>query len=76
LLHRLEVDLQVRAEMLVLSAIRPVDTETAPLAPATVPHAPVRSLRRPDASTPAGSGYAVGRHVPLAALKHDDRHDA
>ncbi|MBU8820216.1 diol dehydratase reactivase [Mycolicibacterium goodii] len=76
LLHRLEVDLRVRAELLVLSAIRPVDTATAPLAPATAPHAPVRSLRRPDASTPAGSGYAVGRHVPLAALAHDDRHDA
>ncbi|AKS31174.1 diol dehydratase reactivase ATPase-like domain-containing protein [Mycolicibacterium goodii] len=70
LLRRLEVDLQVRADALVLSAIRPVDTATAPLAPATAPHAPVRSLRRPDASTPAGSGYAVGRHVPLTQLPH------
>jgi hypothetical protein len=70
LLHRIEVDMQVRADTLVLSAIRPVDTATAPLAPATAPHAPVRSLRRPDASTPAGSGYAVGRHVPLGRLAH------
>ncbi|MGV0743108.1 diol dehydratase reactivase ATPase-like domain-containing protein [Mycolicibacterium sp. XJ870] len=68
LLHRIEVETQVRADELVLPAIRPVDTETAPLAPAASPHAPVRSLRRPDASTPAGSGFAVGRHVPLAGL--------
>ncbi|MHC9296701.1 diol dehydratase reactivase ATPase-like domain-containing protein [Mycobacterium sp. LTG2003] len=68
LLHRIEVETGTRADELVLSAIRPVDTETAPLAPAASPHAPVRSLRRPDASTPAGTGYAVGRHVPLADL--------
>lgn len=68
LLHRLEVETGTRADELVLSAIRPVDTETAPLVPAASPYAPVRSLRRPDASTPAGSGYAVGRHVPLAGL--------
>lgn len=68
LLHRIEVDAQVRADELVLSRIRPVDTETAPLAPAPSPRSPVRSLRRPDASTPAGTGYAVGRHVPLSAL--------
>lgn len=68
LLHRIEVDAGVRAEELALSAIRPVDTETAPLAPAPSPRSPVRSLRRPDASTPAGTGYAVGRHVPLTEL--------
>ncbi|MDV3123913.1 diol dehydratase reactivase [Mycobacterium sp. 21AC1] len=68
LLHRIEVDAGVRADELALSAIRPVDTETAPLAPAASPQAPVRSLRRPDASTPAGVGFAVGRHVPLAEL--------
>ncbi|WP_084356719.1 diol dehydratase reactivase ATPase-like domain-containing protein [Mycolicibacterium wolinskyi] len=68
LLHRIEVESGTRADELVLSAIRPVDTETAPLAPAASPHAPVRSLRRPDASTPAGTGYAVGHHVPLADL--------
>jgi hypothetical protein len=68
LLHRIEVDAGVCAEVLVLSAIRPVDTDTAPLPPASSPRSPVRSLRRPDASTPAGSGFAVGRHVPLAGL--------
>lgn len=68
LLHRIEVDAQVRADELVLSKIRPVDTETAPLAPAPSPRSPVRSLRRPDASTPAGTGYAVGRHVRLGDL--------
>lgn len=68
LLHRIEVDAQVHADELALSAIRPVDTETAPLAPAPSPRSPVRSLRRPDASTPAGAGYAVGRHVPLGEL--------
>ncbi|OBG83275.1 diol dehydratase reactivase [Mycobacterium sp. E802] len=68
LLHRIEVDAGIVADELVLSAIRPVDTETAPLAPAPSPRAPVRSLRKPDASTPAGTGYAVGRHVPLQHL--------
>ncbi|MCV7159080.1 diol dehydratase reactivase ATPase-like domain-containing protein [Mycolicibacterium brisbanense] len=68
LLHRIEVDAGAGAEVLVLSAIRPVDTDTAPLPPASSPRSPVRSLRKPDASTPAGSGFAVGRHVPLAAL--------
>jgi hypothetical protein len=28
----------------------------------------VRSLRKVDASTPAGTGFGVGRHVPLASL--------
>lgn len=68
LLHRIEVDAGVRADELVLSAIRPVDTETAPLPAAPSPRSPVRSLRRPAASTPAGTGYAVGRHTPLTAL--------
>ncbi|MBN3511082.1 diol dehydratase reactivase [Mycolicibacterium septicum] len=68
LLHRIEVDAQVSADELALSAIRPVDTETAPLAPAPSPRSPVRSLRKSDASTPAGTGYAVGRHVPLGDL--------
>lgn len=68
LLHRIEVDAGASAQVLVLSAIRPVDTDTAPLPPPSSPRSPVRSLRKPDASTPAGSGFAVGRHVPLAAL--------
>ncbi|AIY49859.2 diol dehydratase reactivase ATPase-like domain-containing protein [Mycolicibacterium fortuitum] len=73
LLHRIEVDAEVRADELVLSAIRPVDTETAPLAPAPSPRSPVRSLRKPDASTPAGAGFAVGRHVPLGELAGETR---
>ncbi len=42
-----------------------------PLPPASSPRSPVRSLRKPDARTPAGTGSAVGRHVPLAALAGD-----
>ena len=68
LLHRLEVDTGVRADELVISALRPVDTATAPMPPASTPGSPVRSLRRPDASTAGGTGYGVGRHVPLQAL--------
>jgi hypothetical protein len=68
LLHRLEVDAGLTVDEVVLATIRPVDTATAPLPPAMSPHAPVRSLRRPDASTPAGTGYGVGAHVPLADL--------
>lgn len=68
LLHRLEVESQMRVDEVLLATIRPVDTATAPLAPAASPRAPVRSLRRPDASTPAGTGHGVGTRVPLADL--------
>jgi hypothetical protein len=71
LLHKIEVDAAVVADELLLSALRPVDTATAPLAPPSSPRAPVRSLRRADASTPAGTGSGVGRHVPLGALAGD-----
>ncbi|MGY4710681.1 diol dehydratase reactivase ATPase-like domain-containing protein [Mycolicibacterium sp. CBM1] len=66
LLRKLEVQAQLTVDEIVLSALRPVDTATAPLPPPTPPHCPVRSLRRPSASTPAGAGTAVGAHVPLA----------
>ena len=68
LLHRIEVDSGVTADELLLSALRPVDTAAAPIPPAFSPASPVRSLRRPDASTPAGSGYGVGQHVRLSDL--------
>ena len=68
LLHKSEVDVEVAVDELVLSALRPVDTATAPILPASSPRSPVRSLRNPDASTPGGTGSGVGRHVPLGAL--------
>jgi hypothetical protein len=68
LLHRVEVDAGVAADELLLAALRPVDTATAPIPPASSPRSPVRSLRRADASTPAGTGSGVGRHVPLRSL--------
>ncbi len=68
LLHRIEVDAGVAADELLLAALRPVDTATAPIPPASSPRSPVRSLRRADASTPAGTGSGVGRHVPLRSL--------
>lgn len=68
LLHRIEVSAGVVADELLLSALRPVDTATAPIPPAFSPSSPVRSLRRPDASTPAGTGYGVGQHVRLVDL--------
>lgn len=68
LLHRIEVAAGVRADELLLSALRPVDTATAPIPPAFSPVSPVRSLRRPDASTPAGAGYGVGEHIRLLDL--------
>ncbi len=71
LLHKLEVDAAVTVEALLLPTLRPVDTSTVPLPPASSPRSPVRSLRRPDARTPAGTGSAVGRHVPLADLADD-----
>ena len=71
LLHKMEVEVGVAADELLLSALRPVDTATAPLAPPSSPRSPVRSLRRPGANTPAGTGSGVGRHVPLASLAGD-----
>ena len=68
LLHKLEVDATVTIDQLLLATLRPVDTSTVPLPPASSPRSPLRSLRKPDARTPAGTGSAVGRHVPLADL--------
>lgn len=71
LLHKLETEAGVPADQLLLAALRPVDTATAPLPPPSSPRSPVRSLRKVDASTPAGAGFGVGRHVPLADLSSD-----
>lgn len=71
LLHRIEVDADVTVDDLLLATLRPVDTSTAPLPRASSPSAPVRSLRKPDARTPAGTGSAVGRHIPLGDLGGD-----
>ena len=68
LLQRIEVDAGVVAEELVLAVLRPVDTATAPIPRAQAPDSPVRSLRAPEASTAAGRGYGVGRHVAVDAL--------
>ncbi|CAN5318143.1 diol dehydratase reactivase ATPase-like domain-containing protein [soil metagenome] len=68
LLHRIEIEAGVVVDELLLSVLRPVDTATAPIPRAVTPRAPVRSLRSPDASTPAGRGCGVGRHVPLRSL--------
>ncbi|ANI42519.1 diol dehydratase reactivase ATPase-like domain-containing protein [Mycolicibacterium vaccae] len=68
LLHRIEVDAGTVADELLLSVLRPVDTATAPIPAAFSPASPVRSLRRPDGSTPAGAGYGVGQHVRLTDL--------
>jgi diol dehydratase reactivase ATPase-like protein/cobalamin-dependent diol dehydratase reactivating factor len=71
LLHKLEVEASVPVDQLVLATLRPVDTSTVPLPPASSPRSPVRSLRSPDARTPAGTGSAVGHHVPLVDLAED-----
>jgi hypothetical protein len=71
LLHKLEVESGVIVDDVLLAALRPVDTATAPLPPPSSPRSPVRSLRKVDASTPAGTGFGVGRHVPLADLDGD-----
>jgi hypothetical protein len=68
LLHRLEIESDVTVDRVVLATLRPVDTSTAPLPPASSPRSPVRTLRKPDARTPAGTGSAVGRHVRLVDL--------
>ena len=71
LLQKTEAGSGSVADELLLAELRPVDTATAPIASASSPRSPVRSLRRPDASTPAGVGAGVGRHVPLAGLRGD-----
>ena len=69
LLRKLEVETGVVVDEVLLAALRPVDTATAPLPPPSSPSAPVRSLRAVDASTPAGTGLGVGRHRPLHGLR-------
>jgi hypothetical protein len=71
LLQKAEVEAGVVADELLLAELRPVDTATAPITPAPSPRSPVRSLRKPHASTPAGVGSGVGRHVPLAGLHRE-----
>lgn len=71
LLQKTEAGAGTVADELLLAELRPVDTATAPIPPAASPRSPVRSLRKPDASTPAGTGSGVGRHVPLAGLRGD-----
>jgi hypothetical protein len=71
LLHKLEVEASVAVDQILLAKLRPVDTSTVPLPPASSPRSPVRSLRKPEARTPAGTGSAVGRHVRLADLAGD-----
>ncbi|MBJ7341828.1 diol dehydratase reactivase ATPase-like domain-containing protein [Mycolicibacterium sp.] len=71
LLRKLEVEAGVAADVLLLAALRPVDTATAPLPPPSSPASPVRSLRAVHASTPAGTGFGVGRHRPLVSLRGD-----
>jgi hypothetical protein len=76
LLKKTQVESGVVADELLLARLRPVDTATAHLRPASSPRSPVRSLRKPDASTPAGVGAAVGRHVPLGDLRGEVSPDA
>jgi hypothetical protein len=71
LLQKTEAGAGTVADELLLAELRPVDTATAPIPPAASPRSPVRSLRKPDASTPAGTGSGVGRHVPLVGLRGD-----
>lgn len=69
LLQKTESGTGALADELLLAALRPVETATAPIPPASSPWSPVRSLRKPHASTPAGVGSGVGRHVPLGELR-------
>ncbi|BBY27482.1 diol dehydratase reactivase ATPase-like domain-containing protein [Mycolicibacterium sediminis] len=75
LLHKMEVEHDLRVDELLLSELRPVDTATTPISITAPTHAPLRSMRHRHASTPAGSGVAVGRHVTLAALVQPVWHD-
>jgi hypothetical protein len=71
LLQKTESGAETVADELLLAELRPVETATAHLAPASSPRSPVRSLRKPHASTPAGVGSGVGRHLPLDQLRAD-----
>jgi hypothetical protein len=69
LLRKLEVEFRLSADELLLPELRPVDTATTPIAAATPSRSPLRNLLRPTASTPAGTGVGMGKHVPLADLE-------
>ena len=57
-----------RAELLLLPPLHPVVTLSASLPSPPRAAAPLRRLDDPCASTPAGSGFAVGAHRPLREL--------
>ena len=73
LLHKVEVDAGVAADELLLSALRPVDTATAPLAPPSSPRSPVRSLRKAGRQHAGRDGF--GRRQARAAGQPDRRRD-
>ena len=57
-----------RAELLLLPPLRPVVTLSASLPSPRSATPIVRRLDDPCAATPAGSGFAVGAHLPLREL--------
>jgi hypothetical protein len=57
-----------RAALLLLPPLRPVITLSASLPSPSSAAAILRRLDDPSAATPAGSGFAVGAHLPLREL--------
>ena len=63
-----------RAALLLLPPLRPVITLSASLPPPASGSPLLRRLDDPSASTPAGSGFAVGFHLPLREVAgHPER---
>ncbi|GGM04635.1 diol dehydratase reactivase ATPase-like domain-containing protein [Nakamurella endophytica] len=65
LLAQAERELQRSCSLVALAELRPVDTRIVAVRRRS-PAAAVVNAVRPGASTPAGTGTAAGRHVPLA----------
>jgi diol dehydratase reactivase alpha subunit len=55
-------------DVLLLAPLNPVLTLSASIPPPQGGRPPLRTLGDPLAGTPSGSGFAVGRHLPLAEL--------
>lgn len=75
LLRRGESEARDRVELVALAHLRPVDTVSIPLATISEAARPVRNLCHGATESPAGTGTAVGIHVPLTELTTDPSGD-
>jgi hypothetical protein len=75
LLEKGERELGRRCDHVAVCELHPVDTVTFPMAASGPDGGPVELLSDHRSKTPAGRGFASGRHVSLDLLEHGDPDD-